>query len=105
MQAEGEEINTDSGKEAKYSSKVYELYYRHPYEVCYELYGTADRPGYGFVFERGGTAASMMKRSKSSGRDRGGTAVDCFVCESVGQLKRDFRQERFKEAFGARAQV
>ncbi len=65
MRAEGEEINTNSGKEAKYSSKVYELYYRNPYEVCYELYGTVDRPGYGFVFGRGGTAASMMKRSTS----------------------------------------
>ena len=65
MRAEREEINTGSGKEANNSSKVYELYYRNPCEVCYELYGTADRPGYDFVFERDGAAASTMKSSTS----------------------------------------
>ena len=75
--------------------------------VCYELYELEGRPGYGFIFERGGydgfsaeDVAVFLDVTEVVL-----PSIASYAFENVRQLRRDFRQGRFKEAFGARAQA
>ena len=75
--------------------------------VCYELYTLGDRPGYGFIFERGGYDG-FSPRDVETFLELTGVvlpSIASYEFENVGRLKRDFRQGRFKEAFGARAEA
>ena len=75
--------------------------------VCYELYGTPDQPGYGFIFEQGGYDG-FSPRDVETFLELTSVvlpSIAAYVFEDVGQLKRDFRRGRFKEAFGARAEA
>ena len=75
--------------------------------VCYELYGTPDQLGYGFIFERGGYDGFSAEEVDTFLDVTGVVllSIASYAFESVGQLKQDFRRGRFKEAFGARAQA
>ena len=75
--------------------------------VCYELYGTSEQPGYGFIFERGGYDGFSAEEVDTF-LDATGVmlpSIAAYEFENVGRLKRDYRQGRFREAFGARAQA
>ena len=75
--------------------------------VCYELYGTSDQSGYGFIFERGGYDGFSPEEVDVILDVTGVVlpSIASYEFESVGQLRRDFRRGRFREAFGARAQA
>lgn len=75
--------------------------------VCYELYGTPEQPGYGFIFERGGYDGFSPEDVNVFLEVTGVVlpSIASYAFENVGQLRRDFRQGRFVEAFGARAQA
>ena len=75
--------------------------------VCYELYGPAEQPGYGIIFEHGGYDGFSAEEVDTF-LDATGVvlpSIASYAFENVGRLKRDFRQGRFKEAFGARAEA
>ena len=74
--------------------------------VCYELYTLGDRPGYGFIFERGGYDG-FSPRDVGAFLELTGVVltIASYEFENVSQLKRDFRRGRFSEAFGARAEA
>ena len=71
--------------------------------VCYELYTIGDRPGYSFIFERGGydgfspedvemfleVTAVVFK------------SIESYCFTDVGQLLKDFLAGRFIEAFSS----
>ena len=75
--------------------------------VCYELYELEDRPGYGFIFERGGYDGFSPEEIDTFLDVTGVVlpSIALYEFENVGRLKRDFRRGRFKEAFGARAEA
>ena len=70
------------------------------YGVCYEVYSIGDRPGYAFLFERGGfdgfspRDVEMFPRAPRAG----GASVASYRFTNVGRLVRDYRAGRFAEA-------
>ena len=71
--------------------------------VCYELYTIGDRPGYSFIFERGGydgfspqDVEMFLEITEVVFK-----SIEGYRFTDVGQLLKDFLAGRFSEAFNS----
>ena len=71
--------------------------------VCYELYQISERPGYSFIFERGGydgfspqDVEMVLEVTEVVFR-----SIESYCFTDVGQLLKDFLAGRFSEAFNS----
>ena len=71
--------------------------------VCYELYTIGDRPGYSFIFERGGYDGFSPQEVESILEVTGVVfrSIETYSFTDVGQLLKDFLAGRFSEAFNS----
>ncbi len=71
--------------------------------VCYELYRIGDRPGYSFIFERGGYDGFSPQDVELmlEVTDVVFWSIETYRFTDVGQLLKDFLAGRFDEAFNS----
>ena len=69
--------------------------------VCYEVYQLGNRPGYSFIFERGGYDGFSQEDVKLFLEMSGCASIDAasYKFRNVGQLDADYRAGRFSAAF------
>ncbi len=74
------------------------------YGVCYEVYSIGDRPGYAFLFERGGFDGFSPRDVETflEPLERVVPSVASYRFSNVGRLVRDYRAGRFAEALEMR---
>jgi hypothetical protein len=71
------------------------------YGVCYEVYHLEGRPGYSFIFERGGFDSFSPEDVELflEVTDVVLPSVATYIFENVTKLEQDFHNGRFSEAF------
>ena len=70
------------------------------YGVCYEVHTLEDRPGYSFIFKRGGFDGFSPRDVETFLKvfDLVAPSVTSYTFTSVGRLLQDYRAGRFAEA-------
>ena len=71
--------------------------------VCYELYTIGNRPGYSFIFERGGYDGFSPEDVEMFLEVTGVVfrSIESYSFTDVGQLLKNFLAGRFSEAFSS----
>ena len=72
--------------------------------VCYEVYELGGRPGYAFIFEKGGYDGFSQEDVELflTVTDTVCATITSYQFTNVTRLRRDFEQGRFAEAFPPR---